>query len=342
MHVGLVAALAAAGRVSVLEREATYAFPGGRTATVAAATLADWRARPRRSGCVASRVGDAHGELGNTDEVFVEHCGAPGATNGTAVAVCVPTVYGDYLATPRGLRWTSAFLDHYRALGAARVVLYAAAPPAPPPALGGDVELVHVAWLRSCAARTTRTPGRRHGARCQFAENRSIMYWGQNFVLNDCLLRSAAAGAGWVLSVDLDELLALPEGGSLREFAAAAAAARLDVVTFGSALEAPVPCTDAAAAPCAAWAPFCDARRCADCARCPRNHGRRKHLARAGRVGRANVHFVPGGACAGAPCASRDAPTAEARLRHFSRPSRATAIFDGAADLCPRRLACFP
>ncbi|KAH8058551.1 hypothetical protein JL722_5767 [Aureococcus anophagefferens] len=100
MRVGLVAALAAAGRVSVLEREATYA-PGGRTATVAAATLADWRARPRRSGCVASRVGDAHGELGNTDEVFVEHCGAPTATNGTAVAVCVPTVYGDYLATAR-------------------------------------------------------------------------------------------------------------------------------------------------------------------------------------------------------------------------------------------------
>lgn len=341
MGAGLVvlAAAAAVAAPEVLRDKATTYATRSHRATVTAATHAEWRARrgPPQAGCAAFRVGDAHLEIGNTDEVFVEHCGAfpPRPPNGTAtVAVCVPVVYGDFLNTVRGLRWTARFLDHYRALAVSRFVVYTATD-VPGLFLGDDVALVHVAWLAECAAPSDR---KRHGARCDFAANRSIMYWGQNFVLNDCLQRAAAEGFDWTLNVDLDELLTFaPPVRDVVAFLEERPSA--DVVSLGSAVEAPVPCAaQSREAPCVSRPPAQPTcAKCADCALCLRNHGRRKHLSRTRRVAKANVHFVQASACLGeTPCAIDDTPTHTAWLRHFSRPSRRTLLFEGRADWCPR------
>ena len=99
----------------------------------------------------------------------------------------------------------------------------------------------------------------------------------------------------------------------------------VDAHTFGSAAERPrpcgAPCVDGAAPP--PLKPHCV--RCGDCARCLRNRGRRKHLARLARVVGANIHFVAPRACA-PPCRVRDHATPEAWLRHFA----------GRTDGCPR------
>ena len=74
-----------------------HAFAGGGSGRVAART----RPAPPEPGCVERRVGDAHLEVGNTDDVFVRRCGPPPVTNATRVAACVPTLHGTYLRPPR-------------------------------------------------------------------------------------------------------------------------------------------------------------------------------------------------------------------------------------------------
>jgi len=147
-----------------------YAFAGGGSATVRARTPAYRGSRGPPAGCVERRVGDAHPELGNTDEVYVTRCGPPPITNSSSVAACVPTVYGDYLATGRGRRWvTDVFLRHYRRLRVARFFVYAASAPSDGH-LAADATVVHVSWLNGCRAAKT------HPARCAYATNRSIMH----------------------------------------------------------------------------------------------------------------------------------------------------------------------
>lgn len=290
------------------------------------------------AGCVARRVGDAHSELGNTDDVVVERCGGrPPMANRSGVAVCVPTTRGPFLESARGARWTEKFLGHYRALGVARFFVYTAAPAAAWKGAADDVDFVELAFLNGCAAGGGGGARRRHPAKCDFAENRSLMYWGQNFALNDCLHRATAANFSFALSLDLDEFLAFAGGtGGLSN----ATSGPADVVTFGSAVEAPVACGEARrGAACPPPPPPLDAvtcgRGCGDCAACARNRGRRKHVARCGRVVVANVHFVAARGCDPPPCAVDDAATGRAWLRHFSRPSRASPLFEGPADRCP-------
>ena len=187
-----------------------------------------------------------------------------------------------------------------------------------PPVRGlddSDVTVLDVAWLGGCGALKT------HYARCAYTQNRSLVYWGQNWVLNDCHQRAASQGFGWALAVDLDEVLELGPNRTLADLARDP----VDAHTFGSSAERPRPC----GAPCAAGAappplkPHCV--RCGDCERCLRNRGRRKHLARLARVVGANIHFVAPRACA-PPCRVRDHATTCAWLRHFG----------GRTDGCPR------
>ena len=317
---------AASPRVVVVNSTTSVHVDAAGVTTVRAVPVGGGRPAAAAPGCVAFRVGDAHAELGNTDDVVVERCGPPPG-NGTGVAVCAPTAHGPFLGL-RGGRWVARWFAHYRSLGAAHAFVYAAAPPAW--AVPG-VTVVEAPFLARCAAPVP--DGRRHGARCPFAANRSLMYWGQNFVLNDCLARGRAAGFAWVLSVDVDEFLEAPRGLAVLLDGA-------DVATFGSAVEDVVPCPPphSPPPPCAPPAPPRDptcAHGCADCGRCLRNRGRRKHAARAGRALFANVHFVAPRACR-PPCAVRDVRTDDGWLRHFSRPSRPTPLFDGATDRCPR------
>ena len=53
--------------------DARHAFAGGGSGRVAARA----RPAPLEPGCVERRVGDAHLEVGNTDDVFVRRCGPP-------------------------------------------------------------------------------------------------------------------------------------------------------------------------------------------------------------------------------------------------------------------------
>lgn len=305
----------AGATVTLDSSDSRHAFAGGGSARV----QARMSAAPPRAGCVDRRVGDAHSELGNTDDVWVRRCGPPPRTDPSRVALCAPTLHGAYLRTPSSRRWAAAWLRHYRALGISHFFLYAAAPLEDWEG-GADLTLVHAAWLNECRQPLQR--GRTHYARCSYAMNRSLAYWGQNWVLNDCHQRAAAAGFGWVLSVDLDEVLALGGNRTLASLTAEA----VDAHTFGSAVEKPRPCV---ADPCAGRAPpppqHPHCVRCGDCEKCLGHRGRRKHLARTGRVGAANIHFVGPRACA-PPCAVRDHATTHAWLRHFS----------GHTDGCPR------
>ena len=203
-----------------------HAFAGGGSGSVAART----RAAPPEPGCVERRVGDAHLEVGNTDDVFVRRCGPPPVTNATRVAACVPTLHGTYLRPPATTRWAAAWLAHYRSLGVSHFFVYAAAPVRGLDA--ADVTALDVAWLGGCGALKT------HYARCAYAQNRSLVYWGQNWVLNDCHQRAAAQGFGWALAVDLDEVLELGPNRSLADLARDP----VDAHTFGSAAERPRPC----------------------------------------------------------------------------------------------------
>ena len=60
-------------KITLDSNDARHVFAGGGTGRVAART----RAAPPEPGCVERRVGDAHLEVGNTDDVFVRRCGAP-------------------------------------------------------------------------------------------------------------------------------------------------------------------------------------------------------------------------------------------------------------------------
>ncbi|CAH0380112.1 unnamed protein product [Pelagomonas calceolata] len=309
--------------VTLDSNDVRHAFVGGGSGRVAART----RAAPPEPGCVERRVGDTHPELGNTDDVFVRRCGPPPVTNATRVALCVPTLYGAYLRAPSTMRWAAAWLEHYRSLGVAHFFVYAAAPVRGLDA--ADVTLLDVAWLGGCRALP-----KTHHARCAYTQNRSLVYWGQNWVLNDCHQRAAAQGFGWALAVDLDEVLELGPNRTLADLARDP----VDVHTFGSSAERPRPC----GAPCAAGAappparPHCLPRYCGDCERCLGHRGRRKHLSRVARVHGANIHFVSPRACA-PPCQVRDHAATNAWLRHFGgRKSRSGMRSLRITDGCPR------
>jgi hypothetical protein len=158
----------AGATVTLDSSDSRHAFAGGGSARV----QARMSAAPPVPGCVDRRVGDAHPELGNTDDVWVRRCGPPPRTDPARVALCAPTLHGAYLRTPLSRRWAAAWLRHYRALGISHFFFYAAAPLDDFQA--GDMTLVHAAWLQGCRQPLQR--GRAHYARCPYAMNRSLAY----------------------------------------------------------------------------------------------------------------------------------------------------------------------
>ena len=172
--------------ITLDSNDARHVFAGGGTGRVAA------RARgTARAGCVERRVGDAHWRSA-TPTTSSSALRAPPVTNATRVAVCVPTLHGGYLRRrPRRVGRRVA----WHRLGRAHFFF---TPRRPCRADAADVTvLTGVARRLRRAKRTTRV------ARTLKPEP---VYWGQNWVLNDCHQR-AALKASASRAVDLDEVL---------------------------------------------------------------------------------------------------------------------------------------
>ena len=124
---------------------------------------------------------------------------------------------------------------------------------------------------------------------------------GQNYMLNECIQRAAAAGYEWVLSADIDELLTFRPGLSLKTLLAHGVsgaphspAVPPDVFTFGSrrvwrwpngtiANNERVECSGR-------WNEYGKPHVSRNM--CTGFDGHRKHLTRANRIWSANLHFV--------------------------------------------------
>ena len=160
-------------------------------------------------------------------------------------------------------------------------------------------------------------------------------YFGQNWVVQDCIHRAAAAGFQHVLSLDLDEflnfadpLLDIPTYAD--KFLQPRAHQRsLDVVTFGSTAETlRSPCGDTASlchAPPPAYenischvpdSPTCAVKEKRDWRLCGGGCGHRKHLVYAPRILTANIHFA-------SHCKSEQHSQSGACNRHIETTDRA-------------------
>ena len=272
---------------------------------------------------------------------FVSH--PPGSnrswSGGAArIALCVPCLHGGaepsspMLSTPTGIRWLgSVFMEHYRKLGIAHAYLHTVVAqfPALPTRLPHSFH--HVAWLNNCSERGQETWALSiHNNKanfCYLSVEDTIRYWGQVWVLNDCIHRAHANGFSWVLSLDVDELLTFAPPTTLPSYIwkkERSARGEVNGITFGSNRE-----PDSRGCPRSGVQdghlqppvdPTCRGgctvgnKRNTSCAQvCTGSSGHRKHLVFTPDAVAANIHDIE--VCAPA-CHVFDESTEVAWLRH--------------------------
>ena len=186
------------------------------------------------------------------------------------VAACVPPVYtvpaplGNATATKMQV---ADFMQHHRAAGITHFFIYTC-----------DADIAAEATLQAPDTTVLLTT---------FCATTNMTMRAQNWMINDCIHRSAAAGLEWVLSCDIDERLAFKQGSSLRQLLDEYPTA--DALTLGSVLRWRHPDGTVAGT-----RTHCQTRG-SDPATCTGYYGHRKHLTRAHRLFAANLHFILSG-----------------------------------------------
>ena len=182
------------------------------------------------------------------------------------VAACVPPIYvvppphGSFTATTQQV---GAFLDHHREMGISRFFMYVC-----------DADVASHISLQSSDTTVLFTT---------MCTSTNMTMRAQNWMINECIQRAAAANFEWVLSCDIDERLAFEPGLSLQQLLAEHPKA--DAFTLGSVLRWRHPDGTVAGV----------RRHCQTRAKpemCLGYDGHRKHLTRAHRLFVANLHFI--------------------------------------------------
>ena len=233
-----------------------------------------------------------------------------------ALAVCVPPLYGTASGFTLQPAWLIRWYTHYHALGATHFMFFTlddAPLRAVMPIAEAHPDQISVQRLAPAAV--------------QLLQN--IWQRGQALILNDCIHRAAARGVGWVLSIDIDEIILAAPHSQLSSFSQITAMMldqHYDVVSFGSI-----------AAPCSSFDKCIRLGKgggVAHClsdsagpalapATCPTSHGRRKYLVRARSVLAARIHEVL--VCRELStakvrrCQVRDLPADEVWMTHANR-----------------------
>ena len=222
--------------------------------------------------CISKRVGHA---LWGADANVIACSGDGDASDEwrepRGVAVCVPPIYT--LPPPAGNEaktgaQVTEFMKHHRAMGIEHFFIY----------------VCHEHFIRNQSSLQASDTTVLHTPFCTTV---NMTMRAQNWMINECIQRAAAAHYEWVLSCDVDERLGLRDGLSLpmllddhRDF---------DVITLGSVLRWRHPNGSVAGE-----AKHCQVRN-HDRNMCIGFEGHRKHLTRAHRMYVANLHFVARG-----------------------------------------------
>jgi len=241
------------------------------------------------------------------------------------VALCVPTMRGDYL-DKRFVAFLNNYMDYYDRHGVKQFFFYGSNTP-PTFFYDGRVENVDmVTWI-------------------QFSfETTQLWYYGQAWELQDCIHRASAMGYHHVLSIDFDETLAFADPQmTLADYARDCRDRRVDVSTFGSAHDIlETWCDDENGKYCHKRPPSLDAISChgTACARKERENirlcsgfcGHRKHLVYAPRILVANIHYVHHCKQEGRRkrCVTKTESTDDVWLRHFHGES----LIEGKCPSC--------
>lgn len=182
------------------------------------------------------------------------------------VAACVPPLYARDLDAH--FRMVNTFMTTHRALGIDRFFIYTC-----------DAASANHSSLQQSDTTLILTT---------FCATSRMTMRGQNWMINDCIHRAAAANVEWVLSCDIDERLAFHPTLGLRELLNSDAARTADVLTLGSkqVWRWPNGTIKNTLLHCFGGSPRKDPRLCIGF------YGHRKHFTRAQHVWLANLHFV--------------------------------------------------
>lgn len=231
------------------------------------------------------------------------------------LTLCIPPVRGDYLL-PSMKPYLENYLQYYWRQGVKHSYIYGYREDAPEwlSSLDSDVEIT---WIK-----------------LTFGSVQNMWYFGQNWVLQDCVSRATSEGFLYMLSIDLDEILTFADPTmTIATYATEMTRHGFDVANFGSSTETldracgtgPSECDKEPPAyqDISCFVPY--SRQCkpitekSDWRYCPGFCGHRKHLVYGPRVMQVNIHYAT--QCLNGTCTIHTETTDVAWLRHFQGQS---------------------